>query len=151
MDFGLRGVALGSWGCGDGRATVGLHGEIEDMLFERCGGAEGGEDEAGFERGGGGEELMGQVFVGLRELLAGHRVFGRRRVCVRTMSSLPLPVSLMLKAKASWRLLFCSLRVRNAWCGLFPLRPSVVVRTILRVSAAERVTAEERGDVGESL
>lgn len=67
------------------------------------------------------------------------------------MSSLPLPVSFTLKPKLSCRPVCSSCKVRKAWCGFLPLRPSVVVREILRMSAAESVTAEESGDVGESL
>lgn len=69
----------------------------------------------------------------------------------RTISSLPFPVSFTLNPYASCSPVSCSVKVRNAWCGFFPLRPSVVVRTILRVSAALRVTAEESGEVAESL
>jgi hypothetical protein len=41
--------------------------------------------------------------------------------------------------------------VRNAWCGFLPVLSSVVVRTILRLSEPDRLTAGERAEVKESL
>jgi hypothetical protein len=47
---------------------------------------------------------------------------------------------------------FGSWNVKKAWCGLFPVLPSVAVRTILRVSVDERLREfDVSGDPGVSL
>lgn len=69
-----------------------------------------------------------------------------------TTSIFALPLSLTLNANDSSKPVEASCNVRKAWCGLFPVPPSVVVRTILRVSAASSAIAFEiNGEVGESL
>lgn len=69
----------------------------------------------------------------------------------RTNSILPLPLSLTLNGNDSCRPVDGSWSVRKAWCGFLPVLPSVAVRTILRVSVDERLTAGDRADVKESL
>lgn len=57
----------------------------------------------------------------------------------------------MLNGNDSWSPVAGSWSVRKAWCGFLPVLPSVVVRTILSVSVAERLTAGDKADVKESL
>lgn len=72
-------------------------------------------------------------------------------VCDRTTSTLPLPLSLRVNGNDSSSPVEGSWSVRNAWCGFLPVLPSVVVRTILRLSDPDRLTAGDRAEVKESL
>lgn len=71
--------------------------------------------------------------------------------CDVTTSTLPLPLSFTLNGNDSSRPVVGSWRVRKAWCGFFPVLPSVAVRTIFSVSEAGSVMAEVMGDEGDSL
>ena len=53
----------------------------------------------------------------------------------------------MLKIKDSSRPEASSVSVRNAWCGRLAFFPSVVVRIILRVSAALRGISLDSGEL----
>jgi len=72
-------------------------------------------------------------------------------MCRLTTSTLPLPLSLRVNGNDSSSPVEGSWSVRNAWCGLLPVLPSVVVRTILRLSDPDRLTAGDRAEVKESL
>lgn len=66
VDLRLRDVALG---CGWERERYGgvaSDFEVEDVLVNRCGGAEGCEDDRSLRRFGGGQELEGEVLLGLK-------------------------------------------------------------------------------------
>lgn len=66
VDFGLLAVAFCDWGCtGRGYVVGGFDGQVEDVVFVGLGWAEGAEDDVGLEGGFGGEELVGEVFLGL--------------------------------------------------------------------------------------
>lgn len=64
-------VAFGGRGDGGRGGGVGLNGQVKGVLGVGCAGAEGGEDQGGFEGAGGGEELVGEVFLGLRRVSVG--------------------------------------------------------------------------------
>lgn len=81
-------------------------------MVEWCGGAERCDDDIGFEGFGGVEKLSGQVLVRLSQTLVS--VLDLDSV-TRTSSVLPLPVSLMMKGKASSAPVAASCRVRKAW------------------------------------
>lgn len=70
---------------------------------------------------------------------------------LHTSSTLPLPLSLTLNAYDSSRPVFCSVRVKKAWCGRLAFLPSVVVRIIFRVSEAPSGISVDRGASALSL
>jgi hypothetical protein len=65
--------------------------------------------------------------------------FSQCAVIRRTISTLPFPDSLTLKAYGASSP-DASLTSRNAWCGLLALDPSFVVKEILILSACPSVT-----------
>ena len=71
--------------------------------------------------------------------------------CVRTKSTLPLPDSFTANGyeMSSWEEGSCSRR--KAWCDLFAVLPSCVVRMILRLSEAPNLTGLDKGLPGVSL
>lgn len=100
-----------------------------------------------------GEELVrnwtGRSLCVYRDGVSGwwcHEMWGKR-----TSSTLPLPLSLMLRANESSRPVAGSVRVRKAWCGRLGFLPSTVVRTIFKVSWAPRTTGFSSGDLGLNL
>ena len=66
-----------------------------------------------------------------------------------TISTVPFPDSLTVKAKGASKP-DASLTVRNAWCGLLALDPSLVVRETLSLSPCPKVTADDTTSLSEN-
>lgn len=95
--------------------------------------------------------MKGEVFVGLWLLVDGILIVVCNVLPGRTISTLPLPLSFRLKRNESSSPVLESWRVRKAWCARLGVLPSVVVRTILRVSDGPNDTSLESGEAEENL
>ena len=135
------------WRC----ALIGSNCEIEGVMFQRRRGAERGNYDRSLERFSARQKLVWQLFLRLfRHFVSQLRnfLFQPRR----TTSTFALPLSFTLNGNVSSSPDMGSCKVTKAWCGLLPVFPSVVVRMILRVSAALSVIAlDDREEDGESL
>ena len=120
-------------------------------MFQRRRGPERGNYNRSLQRFGARQKLVWQLFL----RLPGHFVSQLRNFLfqpLRTTSTLALPLSFTLNENDSSSPDMDSCKVRKAWCGLLPVFPSVVVRMILRVSAALSVIAlDDSEDDGDSL
>lgn len=66
VDLRLRGVALGCGWEGERHSGVAGDFEVEDVLVDRCGRAEGCDNDRSLRGFGGGQELEGEVLLGLK-------------------------------------------------------------------------------------